>query len=146
MKKLIPAIIILALIGAISAFALTRPDSMPTSSTQQTSSDMSEMDTKSDINLQSEEIQTTQESNMVEISNFAFSPSTMRVKKGTTVTWTNRDDAHHDITPTSGASDFKASELLSNGESYSFTFNMTGTYSYKCSPHPYMKGTVEVVE
>lgn len=141
MKKLIPAIIAVAIIGAISAFALMRPDESQTNSSQQTSSDMNNA-----TQSQPEETKTVQETNTVEISDFAFSPATIRVKKGTTVTWTNRDDAGHDITPTSGADDFKASELLSKGESYSFTFNTVGSYGYKCSPHPYMKGVVEVVE
>ena len=37
-------------------------------------------------------------------------------------------------------------ELLAKVESYSWTFNTVGTYTYHCSPHPYMKGIVEVVE
>lgn len=84
--------------------------------------------------------------NTVIIKDFAFGPETIKVKRGTTIKWVNQDKAHHDITPTSGADDFKASELLNEGESYSATFNTVGTYTYKCSPHPYMKGTIEVTE
>lgn len=84
--------------------------------------------------------------NTVLISNFSFGPAKLTVKKGTTVTWTNQDDAHHDITPTKGADDFKASKLLAKGESHTFTFDQVGEYSYKCSPHPYMKATVTVTE
>lgn len=86
------------------------------------------------------------ETDKVAIQNFAFSPAKIRVKKGTTVTWTNQDSARHDITPDQPSDAFKASELLAQGESYSFTFNTVGTYSYYCSPHPYMKASVEVVE
>ena len=84
--------------------------------------------------------------NSISIKGFAFNPSKLTIKKGTKVTWTNNDDARHDITPTGGANDFVASKLLSQGESYEFTFNTVGTYTYKCSPHPYMKGTIEVTE
>lgn len=84
--------------------------------------------------------------NSISIDDFAFNPAKLTIKKGTKVTWTNNDDARHDITPTGGASDFLASKLLTNGESYEFTFNTVGTYTYKCSPHPYMKGTIEVTE
>lgn len=84
--------------------------------------------------------------NTIFIQGFAFGPNKLTIKKGTTITWINKDDAHHDITPTSGASDFMRSKLLAKGESYSFTFNTTGVYGYKCSPHPYMTGTVEVIE
>lgn len=84
--------------------------------------------------------------NEVQIKDFAFGPETITVKKGTKVKWTNQDSARHDVSPTSGGEDFKASELLAKGESYEFTFNTVGTYTYKCSPHPYMKGTVVVTE
>jgi plastocyanin len=84
--------------------------------------------------------------NEVIISDFAFQPSKITIKKGTTVTWTNRDSAHHDITPDQPSDNFKASKLLSKGESYSFTFNTAGHYSYHCSPHPYMKANIEVTE
>lgn len=84
--------------------------------------------------------------NSISIDDFAFNPAKLTIKKGTKITWTNNDDARHDITPTGGASDFVASKLLAKGESYEFTFNTVGTYTYKCSPHPYMKGTIEVTE
>ena len=84
--------------------------------------------------------------NTISIKNFAFAKKTITIKKGTTITWVNDDDAHHDITPTSGAADFVASKLLANGETYKFTFDTVGTYTYKCSPHPYMKGSIEVTE
>ena len=80
------------------------------------------------------------------IKDYAFAPATITVKAGTTVTWTNQDADRHDITPDQETADFKASELLARGESYSVTFTTPGTYTYYCSPHPYMTGTVEVVE
>jgi plastocyanin len=82
----------------------------------------------------------------VVISDYSFIPVKMTVKKGTTVTWTNQDKAHHDITPDKPSDIFRASKLLSKGDSYSVTFSQTGTYGYHCAPHPYMKGIVEVTE
>jgi plastocyanin len=82
----------------------------------------------------------------VAIEDFAFSPSKLTIKKGTTVTWTNKDTARHDVTPDNETADFKASKLLAKGESYSVTFNSLSTYTYICSPHPYMQASVEVVE
>jgi len=84
--------------------------------------------------------------NAIEIKDYTYGPKTIKVKVGETVTWTNQDSVKHDITPDTESADFKASELLGKGESYSFTFTKAGTYSYKCSPHPYMKATVEVTE
>lgn len=89
---------------------------------------------------------TVQEASNIVYKGFAVSPKSITVKKGTTVTWTNQDDAKHDVTPDTETADFKASELFGKGESHKVTFNTVGTYPYHCSPHPYMKGSIEVVE
>lgn len=81
----------------------------------------------------------------INIKEYAYNPSSLKIKKGTTVTWTNEDSVQHDIMPDQDG-DFTASELLSKGQSYSFTFNEVGKFSYHCSPHPYMKASIEVVE
>ncbi len=77
-----------------------------------------------------------------EISGFAFSPSTLTIKVGDTVTWTNQDAAKHTVTSDSGSE--LNSELLGKGRSYSHTFATAGTYNYHCTPHPYMTGKVIV--
>ncbi len=78
----------------------------------------------------------------IDIKSFAFSPSTLTIKKGDKVVWTNKDSAGHTVT-----SDF-GNELnsgtLSNGESYSHTFNTAGTFEYHCAPHPFMKAKIIV--
>lgn len=84
--------------------------------------------------------------NEVAISNFEFTPAKLTVKKGTTVTWTNQDSARHDIAPDKQGEMFKRSKLLAKGESYSATFDTVGSYSYHCTPHPYMKAVIEVTE
>jgi amicyanin len=91
---------------------------------------------------------TTQAGNAVTIQNFAFSPATITVPGGTTVTWTNQDSMQHDVVnlatgPTAQGAYFK-SEILQKGGAYSFTFDTPGTYPYFCSIHPSMKGTVIV--
>lgn len=65
------------------------------------------------------------------------------VKAGTTITWENQDNTQH--TTTSAASPpIWDSGILRPGQSFSFTFNTPGTYSYICNVHP-MSGTVVVV-
>lgn len=86
------------------------------------------------------------QTNMITYKGFAVVQKAIKVKKGTTVTWTNQDSAKHDVTPANETEEFKASGLFGKGETYSVTFNTVGTYSYYCSPHPYMKGSVEVIE
>ena len=77
----------------------------------------------------------------VTIDNFAFSPQSLQVKVGTTVTWTNNQGATHTVTSDTGAWD---SGNLSQGKSFSFTFTTAGTFAYHCAIHSSMTGTVEV--
>jgi len=77
----------------------------------------------------------------VKIDNFSFAPETIKVSVGTTVTWTNRDDIPHTVVSTDGV--FK-SKVRDTDEQFSFTFTKSGTYSYFCSVHPKMTGTVVV--
>lgn len=77
----------------------------------------------------------------IEIKNFAFSPKTITIKKGTKVTFTNQDSVGHTATADDGGFD---TGLLAKGESGSVTFDEAGTYSYHCTPHPNMKATIVV--
>jgi len=82
--------------------------------------------------------------NTIAIRNFAFSPATLTVKAGTTVTWMNDDGTTHTIVSDAGTPDSFGSPPLANGASYPFTFAKAGTYTYHCSIHPSMKGTIVV--
>ena len=77
--------------------------------------------------------------NTVTILNFAFSPSTLTINKGETVTWVNEDSAPHAIK-------FETfnSETFSKGKTYSKTFDEVGSFNYYCSIHPSMVGTIIV--
>lgn len=79
----------------------------------------------------------------VDIANFAFSPSSVTIAKGTTVTWTNKDSASHTVTSTTGATAF-ASGTIAAGKSFANTFDVAGTWTYRCSFHPSMTATVIV--
>ena len=78
----------------------------------------------------------------VTLQNFAFSPASVTVKVGDTVTWTNKDSAGHTVASDGGTS--FTSPTMATGATFSFTFTKTGTYAYHCSIHPSMKGTVVV--
>jgi amicyanin len=78
----------------------------------------------------------------VSIDNFTFTPPTVTVKAGTTVTWSNKDDIPHGIASANGA--FTKSKALDTDDSYSFTFTTPGTYQYFCYIHPHMTGTIVV--
>ncbi len=76
----------------------------------------------------------------VAISGFTFSPRTVTVNVGDTVTWTNSDAQAH--TATSGSA--WSTGDIGNGESASITFSTAGTFDYICAIHPTMTGTVVV--
>lgn len=79
----------------------------------------------------------------VMIQDYAYSPATLNVQAGTTVTWTNHDEAKHDVAATSGPERFQ-SPMLAKGQSWSHTFRTAGSYSYYCSVHPDMRAQVAV--
>jgi amicyanin len=77
----------------------------------------------------------------VVVDNFSFAPATASVPVGATVTWTNRDDIPHNVV--SPEQKFK-SPVLDTNETFSYTFEVAGTYKYYCSIHPRMTGQVVV--
>jgi len=75
----------------------------------------------------------------VMIAGFAFSPATVTIQVGDSVTWTNDDSTAHTATAGGGAFDTGS---LGNGESATVTFDTAGTFAYVCSIHPQMTGSV----
>lgn len=80
--------------------------------------------------------------NVVTIQNFAFSPQTITIKTGDSITWVNKDSVTHTVVSDSGNG--ISSQSLTNSMTYSHTFLERGTYSYHCGPHPSMKAKVIV--
>ena len=79
----------------------------------------------------------------VTIDNYSFTPSTLTIRAGTTVTWTNRDSEVHTVVADDAAAGFKSAGLDTD-DSFSFTFDKVGSYSYHCSLHPHMTGKIIV--
>ncbi len=77
----------------------------------------------------------------VTIDNFMFTPMTIEVERGTTITWVNKDDIPHVVASTTGK--FKSRAIDTDGQ-YTFTFSEPGTYEYYCSVHPKMTGKIVV--
>ncbi|HET6912145.1 MAG TPA: cupredoxin domain-containing protein [Rhodanobacteraceae bacterium] len=78
----------------------------------------------------------------VEIRNFQFMPARLTVPVGAQVTWTNKDEEPHVVVSAGGQ--FPQSPGLDTGDSYHTTFARPGTYTYFCSIHPQMVGTIVV--
>lgn len=78
---------------------------------------------------------------VIAIENMEFVDGSVTVEAGTTVTWDWRDGPiEHSV-----VFDEVESPLQSEG-TWSHTFTETGSYGYFCGPHPFMKGTITVVE
>jgi plastocyanin len=81
----------------------------------------------------------------VTIKNMQFTPASLTIKVGQTVTWTNADDRDHTVVSSDGGKTFK-SENISNKGTFKQKFDKKGKYTYSCSYHPRMKGTIVVEE
>ncbi len=77
----------------------------------------------------------------VTIVDFEFTPGQVTINQGDTVTWTNNGPTAHSATAPDGSFD---TGVFPAGQSRSHTFNDSGTFSYICTPHPSMTGTIVV--
>jgi plastocyanin len=77
----------------------------------------------------------------VSIKNMAFSPGSLSVVAGSTVTWTNSDTTIHTVTADNGSFN---SGNIAIGATYSMVFSSTGTFTYHCVLHPEMTGKIVV--
>lgn len=77
----------------------------------------------------------------ITIRDFAFVPSVLDVKAGTTITVTNADGSAHTVTAVKGA--FDTGSIAGNA-SAQIAVDEPGTYAYFCEIHQYMKGMIHV--
>jgi plastocyanin len=82
--------------------------------------------------------------NQIVIKDFHFSPQTVTVKSGEKLTWINRDEEPHTVV--SVEKQFKKSSALDTDQEFTITAGAPGTYTYFCSVHPKMTGTIIVVK
>jgi plastocyanin len=73
--------------------------------------------------------------------NLAYQTAQITVSPGTTVLWVNEDQVQHTVTADDNSFD---SGLLDQRGTWAHTFGQAGTFTYHCTPHPFMKGTVVV--
>jgi quinohemoprotein ethanol dehydrogenase len=80
--------------------------------------------------------------NAVQIVDYAFAQSRITVPAGTTVTWRNTGTTIH--TATAQDQTFDTGDIQPNGGTAQVTFDNAGTFTYTCSPHPWMLAQVIV--
>jgi plastocyanin len=144
MRKFLPIALVIVVIAIIVGVAAGHKNDKNTGNTTtppaNSSNDMSNMNSSNSSSNSS----TPSSTDKVSIENFSFSPATITVKKGTTVTWTNNDTTAHTVTADSGnAFD---SGTMEQGKTFSHTFDSAGTFKYHCTLHSDMHGTVTVTE
>lgn len=146
-KAIVGVVIAVVAVGGITALVFSQKDGFGShhdeheQSAEQKDQSVAPGDTTSPGNSNQSN---TAQGEAVAIESFAYSPATLTVKKGTTVTWTNKDSAPHTVTVDSGSG--PASGNMSKGDTYSFTFNDVGTFNYHCKIHPSMTAKVVVTE
>jgi plastocyanin len=74
---------------------------------------------------------------------YQFSPKTVYVNVGESVTWTNDSDTAHTVDSDSGG-EMESGNIAENA-TFDHTFSATGTFAYHCDIHDYMKGSVVVL-
>ncbi|EME15469.1 cupredoxin domain-containing protein [Rhodococcus triatomae] len=81
---------------------------------------------------------------VIDVANMSYTPASVTIEAGQTVQWRFDDNGlPHDVAGDGALDGVLQSELLTEG-TYEYTFEDPGTYTYHCTPHPMMVGTVIV--
>lgn len=78
------------------------------------------------------------------IQNFAFSPTTLTVAPGATVTVVNKDAVTHTVSSTAATRAFDTGDVAAGASTTFHAPTQAGSYSYICLIHTYMHGTLTV--
>lgn len=133
MKRLSAGLIVAILVIIAIVAAVAHKSSTPASNSNSQSSSSSQNSSDN-----------TRAAGTVDIRNMMFTPSQITVQKGQSVTWTNNDSMTHTVVDDLSNVGGPASGDIAPGQSYTFTFNKTGSFQYHCSIHPSMRGTIVV--
>lgn len=134
MKKVIAYWLLMVLLGlAVGGCQATEPT---TTTTEPTTTEPTTTTTPATAT-------TTPASDVFEVAvvDNGYLPKIATVPVGTTVTWVHQSIIVHTVTSDAPLYD---SGFLREGNSFSYTFDQSGTYEYHCTIHPTLRGTVVV--
>jgi plastocyanin len=80
----------------------------------------------------------------ISMKDIQFSPKSLTVKVGQTVTWVNDDSVDHNVTANDGKT-FKSSNF-GHGGTFKWKATKAGTVAYNCTIHSGMTGTLTVTQ
>lgn len=139
-------IVVVLILVAVGGWLLTRPKQTiaPTEVTQTTQTSTS---TES-ANQPATSGAMVEEKNLVTISSSVFSPKSITIKIGESVTWVNEDSQNHTVnsTPHPTHTDYPSLNLgvIQPGKQKSLTFDKAGIYKYHDHLNPSLAGSVTV--
>ncbi len=84
-----------------------------------------------------------------DVNDSCYLPSNVKINKDQTILWENIDSAAHTVTsgsPENGILDYFDSGIIAPSEVFEFTFDSVGDFEYFCTLHPWMLGTVSVID
>ncbi|HET8719654.1 MAG TPA: plastocyanin/azurin family copper-binding protein [Candidatus Nitrosotenuis sp.] len=83
--------------------------------------------------------------------NFIPKQASIQLSIDNDVMWTNKDETAHTVTPDDPYKDaytgeFGSDGVVKPGETYEFLFTDEAKITYHCTPHPWMKGSLEITK
>ena len=150
-KKILISVIVIAILiiaGLIIYVSLRNTDETPIANND--SDNVTQEQNNSIVEPQTEENETevlvnSSGNHTVEMLDFEFSPREITIRKGDTVTWTNKGKGPHYVMTSSGKR-ILDSKTIHSGESWSYTFEDLGTHRYFSPIYSAMSGSVYVEE
>lgn len=79
----------------------------------------------------------------VDVGDFVFDPTPVEIERCDSVVWTNAHNQAHTSTG-QGEQRWNTGNIQPGDDSEPVVFERSGTFSYICALHPFMKGSVEV--
>ena len=86
------------------------------------------------------------ENPLIIIKDYKFTPQEITLKKGQTLRWENREKRQYHSVWFKALGEPEPADYLFPEDTYERTFNETGSFPYRCGPHPEMTGTVHVTD
>lgn len=88
----------------------------------------------------------TDETPLVIIDQYKFIPQEITIKRGQTVRWENHEKRQYHSVWFEALGEDEPADYLFPDDTYERTFEQTGSFPYRCGPHPEMTGTVRVID
>ena len=83
---------------------------------------------------------------LVIIRDFRFIPQHITIQRGQTLTWENREKRQYHSVWFEALGETEPEDYLFPEDRYQRQFPQTGSFPYRCGPHPEMTGSVTVVD